>query len=217
MSVWVIIPVKPLHRAKSRLATVLSPEERSKLAEDLFRHVLGVVKNVPQVAGTLVISRDPKVLAIARDYGAHTVQESGAPELNSALMRATNVVATWRAAAVLVLPADLPFVNEEDVRSIIELGRMNMSMVIATDRNQDGTNAMLIRPPALIPYMYGTGSFKRHMESARAAGATVRVYASTRLMLDIDVPEDLERYTHIQRGDSENSFHLDAVTPDNAT
>ncbi|MEP7293965.1 MAG: hypothetical protein ABI835_19415, partial [Chloroflexota bacterium] len=89
MSIWAIIPVKPLSRGKSRLSDVLSPEERQQLSERLFRHVLTAVNDTPQVAGTLVISRDPRALAIARDMSAHTVQESGAPELNNALMRAT--------------------------------------------------------------------------------------------------------------------------------
>ena len=43
MSIWAIIPVKPLSRAKSRLAGVLSPEERKQLSEMLFRRVLTAV------------------------------------------------------------------------------------------------------------------------------------------------------------------------------
>jgi 2-phospho-L-lactate guanylyltransferase len=199
MSVWAIIPVKPLARAKSRLSTVLSPEERLQLAENLLRHVIATVRSVPEIAGTLVISRDTKALSIARDAGAHTVQESGTPELNNALMRATSVVKGWRSAAVLVLPADLPLVDAEDVRGVLDLGQDDNSIVIATDDNQDGTNAMLIRPPGLIPYAYGSGSYNRHIMLAREAGALVRVYRSDRLALDIDVPGDLEMYYQISR------------------
>lgn len=194
MSIWVIIPVKPLSRGKSRLSDVLSPDERQQLSERLFRHVLTAVKETPQVAGTLVISRDPRALAIARDMSAHTVQESGAPELNNALMRATQVVGGWRGGAVLILPADLPLVTPEDLTSMIALGEENQTVVIATDQHDDGTNAMLIRPPGLIQYAYGTGSFHRHMELAKTAGATVRVFQSNRLALDIDMPADLEAY-----------------------
>lgn len=194
MSVWTIIPVKPLSRAKSRLASVLSPAERQQLSETLFRRVLSAVQETPQVAGTLVISRDPRALAIARDLNAHTVQESGAPELNNALMRATQVVGGWRGGAVLILPADLPLITPEDVRGMIELGRDAMTVVIATDGNEDGTNAMLIRPPGIIDYAYGPGSFQRHAELAKEAGATFKRYYSDRLALDIDMPADLEEY-----------------------
>jgi 2-phospho-L-lactate guanylyltransferase len=199
MSIWAIIPVKPLNRAKSRLSTVLSPEQRQELAETMFRHVLQIVKKVPQIMGTLVVSRDGRALAIAREYGARTVMESGTPELNTALMRATQVVARWRGSGVFILPADLPVISEADLSGMLELAYHNPSVVIATDDNEDGTNAMLIRPPGLIPYAYGSGSFQRHLELARKAGADVAVYHSRRLALDIDMPADLEAYERLVR------------------
>ncbi len=160
----------------------------------LFRRVLTAVTETPQVTGTLVISRDNHALAIARDMGAHTVQESGAPELNNALMRATQVVGGWHGGAVLILPADLPLITPEDVRGMVDLGQESLTVVIATDSREDGTNAMLIRPPGLIPYAYGVGSYQRHMALAKEAGATVKQFRSDRLALDIDVPADLEEY-----------------------
>jgi 2-phospho-L-lactate/phosphoenolpyruvate guanylyltransferase len=201
MGVWVIIPVKPLNRAKSRLSQVLTPEQRQQLAETMLRHVLSVVQPVTEVAGTLVISRDGRALAIAREYEARTVQESGAPELNSALMRATQVVARWKGSAVLILPADLPLIAAEDLTDIIEMGgRSARSMVIATDQHQDGTNALFVRPPGLIQYAYGTGSYQRHTQLAHDAGIDVKVYESPRLLLDIDMPADLQSYNALVGG-----------------
>ncbi len=205
MSLWAIIPVKPLVRAKTRLSAVLTPQQRSDLAENLLRHVLQTVRTVPQVAGTLVISRDNKVLAIARDFGAHTIQEAGQLELNSALMRATQAVAGWKGGAVLILPADLPLVAADDLSAMIDMGRNGTTVVIATDQNSDGTNAMLVRPPGLFTYAYGPGSFERHKLAAQSAGATVKTYASDRLALDIDLPEDLERYNRISGKDAQTS------------
>jgi len=197
MSVWAIIPVKPLNRAKSRLSQVLTPEQRQQLAETMLRHVLDVIRSTPQIMGTLVISRDTKALAIAREYGAHTVQESGQPELNTALMRATQVIARWKAGAILILPADLPLIASEDIAMMTEMGQKDYSVVISTDQHEDGTNAMFIRPPGLIEYAYGTGSYQRHVQLAREAGAEVKVYRSDRLSLDIDVPADLQSYQQL--------------------
>lgn len=206
MSTWVIIPVKPLMLAKSRLSEVLEPADRQRFAEVMLRHVLRVVKDVPAVTGTLVISRDTQALSIAREYSAKTIQESGAPELNTALMRATSVVASWRSEALLILPADLPLITSLDVNQIIEIGQSNHpSVVIATDRNRDGTNALYVRPPGLISYSYGEGSFQRHAVAARDADAEVNVYQSDRLLQDIDLPEDIENYRRmIQRGTYED-------------
>lgn len=208
MSIWAIIPVKPLNRAKSRLADALTPEERKHLSETLFRQVLAAVTETPQVGGTLVISRDPRALAIARDLGVHTVQESGAPELNSALMRATQVVAGWRGSGVLILPADLPLITPEDVSGMIALGQENLTVVIATDNREDGTNAMLVRPPGLFQYAYGPGSYQRHIALAQAAGATVKFYHSDRIALDIDTPGDLETYNHLTGNEGDPQVSL---------
>jgi 2-phospho-L-lactate guanylyltransferase len=217
MSVWVIIPVKPLKLAKSRLAAVITPEQRQEFAQSLLRHTLEVVQSVPQVAGTLVISRDTKVLSIARDNKAYTVMESGAPELNAALMRATQVIAGWHAEAVLILPSDLPLLASEDVSGIIELGKGYNSIVIATDQHEDGTNAMMIRPPGMFPYAYGTGSYQRHIQLAKQAGASVKFYHSERLLLDVDLPEDLEKFIHMSHDNSTKIEVIKPFLPDNAS
>jgi 2-phospho-L-lactate guanylyltransferase len=199
MSTWVIIPVKPLNRAKSRLATVLTPEQRHQLAESMLRHILEVVSQVPQVIGTLVISRDSKALSIARDYQAKTVQETGAPELNAALTRATQVVASWGVDSILVLPADLPLVAPEDISGIIQTGRGFPAVVLATDQHQDGTNALFMRPPGVIPYAYGPGSYERHLKLAQDANIPAKTYFSERLALDIDMSSDLDDYKRLAR------------------
>ncbi|MBI5714221.1 MAG: 2-phospho-L-lactate guanylyltransferase, partial [Chloroflexi bacterium] len=46
MSIWAIVPVKPLKRAKSRLASVLSVEEREAFSRAMLTHTLDVVAQV---------------------------------------------------------------------------------------------------------------------------------------------------------------------------
>ncbi len=201
MSLWAIVPVKPLKNAKSRLSAVLSPEQRFELAQAMFRHVLSVLATAPDVSGVLVISRDTKALAIAREMGAKTIQESAISDLNPALMRATMILKSWRADAVLVLPADLPFVQADDIQALIGLGK-EQSIVIATDHNGDGTNALLARPPGLIQFDYGPGSYQRHIASAKRDGIEVLTYHSDSLASDIDVPADLDLYRRMRSAGS---------------
>lgn len=176
MNIWAIVPVKPFNRAKSRLATELRPEQRELLAASLLERTLQLVVPISQIQGTLVISRDTKALSMARDMGAQTVQESGAPELNNALLRATQVIRGWGVDGVLVIPADLPLLAREDVEAMVNLSRYNSSIVIAPDRHQHGTNLLLVRPPGLIPYSFGDNSFAEHQRLALAAGADVFIY-----------------------------------------
>jgi 2-phospho-L-lactate guanylyltransferase (CobY/MobA/RfbA family) len=44
----------------------------------------------------------------------------------------------------------------------------------------------------LIEYDYGPGSFTRHCERARQAGARLEIVELESLQLDVDLPEDLE-------------------------
>lgn len=192
MTLWAIVPVKPLRRGKSRLAGILSEEERTELNRSLLQNTLKTFADLREVEEVLVISRDPQALAIARQYGARTVREDGQPELNTALKRATVVAQVYATRGVLVLPADLPLVTREDVLTLIERAGEPPSVVIAPDRHGTGTNALLISPTGLIEYDFGENSFERHCQQARDAGARLEIVNLPTLGLDLDLPEDLE-------------------------
>ncbi len=197
MRIWTIMPVKPLVRAKSRLADVLTPDQREKLALQMMVHNIELLNTIPSIAGILVISRDTKVLSVAREYGVNTVQESGQPELNQALLRATELLRSWAVDALLILPTDIPLLDVEDIEEILHLGRFPGTVVIAPDYERNGTNALLVNPPGVIRYGYGEGSFARHVSYAELAGVTCHVYESERVALDVDTPTDLERYVEL--------------------
>ncbi len=194
MAIWAIVPVKPFLRSKSRLSSVLSPLERAGLSREFLGHALDVLAQVPGITQTLVISRDPAALALAHGRQARTVTESGAPDLNSALQRATQVVVASRAQGVLILPTDLPFLTPEDVIQLITGGGDGPQVAIAPDRRDDGTNALFTAPPGLLDYAFGEHSFGKHMALAQAAGARVRVCRLPGIALDVDGPEDWSLY-----------------------
>lgn len=189
---WAIVPVKPLRRAKSRLASVLNRDERAALSQEMLVHTLGVLKEVPGIERVLVVSRDSQALALARDLGAHTVTERGEPQLNSALVRATLVARGYGVSGVLVLPADLPLLRKEDIEMLLSRAKDPPVVVIVPDRHRKGTNALLASPPGLIEYDFGPDSFKLHQQRAQEAGARVEVCELSSLGLDVDLPEDLE-------------------------
>ncbi len=191
MTIWAIVPVKPLQQSKSRLKKELSREERALLSQRLMIHTLRVLRDVHQIDRTLVVSRDSHALALARDFDARTVTERGHPELNQALERATLVAQGYGVASVLVLPADLPLLTSHDIEGLIEpLGEPPV-VVIAADRRGVGTNALLVAPPGLIKYQFGPDSFERHRTIAREAGARLEICDLPNLALDLDEPEDL--------------------------
>lgn len=191
MMLWAIVPVKPLQRAKSRLAGVLSRDQRAELSRRMLVSTLDVLAEIPQIEQSLVISRDSRALALARKHRARTLTERGSAQLNRALVRATVVARQYGVSAVLVLPADLPLLAKQDVESLIAHAQEPPVVAIAPDRHRQGTNALLIAPPGLIEYEFGPGSFARHVQQAQAAGARVEICALPSLALDLDAPDDL--------------------------
>jgi 2-phospho-L-lactate guanylyltransferase len=191
MTLWAIVPVKPLRRGKSRLASALSEDERTHLNRLLLEHTLTTLADLKEIEQVLVVSRDPHALTIAREHGARTVRENGSPHLNTALTRATVVAQVYASRGVLVLPADLPLITRDDVLALIARATDPPVVVIAPDRHEKGTNALLISPANLIEYNFGDDSFKRHCDRARKAGARLEVVSLPSLALDLDLPEDL--------------------------
>jgi 2-phospho-L-lactate guanylyltransferase len=192
MTLWAIVPVKPLRRGKSRLAGALSEDERAELNQMLLENTLKTFSDLKEVEEVLVISRDPHALTIARNHGARTVREDGQPELNTALKRATVVAQVYATRGVLVLPADLPLVSRDDILTLIGRAGEPPVVVIAPDRHGTGTNALLISPAGLIEYDFGENSFQRHCQRAKDAGARLEIVDLPTLGLDLDLPEDLE-------------------------
>lgn len=199
MSLWAIVPVKPLRRGKSRLSGVLSEEERTSLNYTMLANTLKAISNVPQIDHMLVVSRDPGALSMARDFGAKTVQEDGtSDDLNAALKRATVVAQLLGAQSILILPADLPMIDAESIQALIKLANKPPVVVIAPDRRSDGTNGMLISPAGLIEYQYGQRSFSKHVEQAEKYHVRVEICQEQALALDLDLPEDLALFQKME-------------------
>jgi len=204
MSLWAIVPVKPLRRGKSRLSGALSEDQREELNRVLLQRTLKTLLDLKEVEQVLVVSRDSAALALARDLGARTVQEDGAPALNTALKRATVVAQVYASRGVLVIPADLPLLTAADVLTLLQRATEPPVVVIAPDRHRKGTNALLLSPANLIEYDFGGDSFQRHCDRAQRAGARLEIVELPSLGLDLDLPEDLELVKQIQTSKSNN-------------
>ena len=194
MSIWAIVPVKPFSQAKSRLQGVLSPEDRASLGRQFLVHTLDVIGQVREIAQVLVISRDSEALTLAHERGARTVAEASTSDLNSALSRATETAHGQGAQGVVILPTDLPYLSADVVRDLVSEPGAGPAVVIAPDRSATGTNALFVRPPGLMAYAFGPGSFRVHRARGQRSGARVRIYRSVETELDLDLPEDWELY-----------------------
>jgi len=100
------------------------------------------------------------------------------------------VVVAAGAEALLALPSDLPLLTSADLDELRTLALTEEGIIVAPSRD-NGTNALLMRPPRAIAYAFGEASAGRHRALATKAGVPCRFYHSPTLALDIDRPEDL--------------------------
>ena len=140
----------------------------------------------------LVVSADPQVWELCKDYPVKLLREQDVPGLNQSLKRASDFAGEQGAAAVLVVPLDLPLVNSNLLERCLLLFTQSPALLIAPDRQKIGTNFLLLSPPGLVPFCFGENSFRTHLKEAEKTPAAVQILEIPELALDIDTPADLK-------------------------
>jgi 2-phospho-L-lactate/phosphoenolpyruvate guanylyltransferase len=175
MSVWAIIPVKPLRRAKSRLAGVLSDIERCELNKKMLENVLQAVTGVNTLADVVVVSRDPDSSSIAKRHNVRILKEEHSFDLNIEISRSIFVAQTYGAHAVLILPADLPLVKTADIQYFLERDSNPPEMRLALDYRGISTNALYLNPVGLTDIFLGANSTSNHINKAKESNISLDI------------------------------------------
>jgi 2-phospho-L-lactate guanylyltransferase len=189
MTYRAIIPVKTLSEAKSRLAPHLTRYERERLALDMLRHVVQTLCASQEFEVVTVVSPDSRVLEKARIWGARArveEQHGQNPALHMAALRELSEGAT----ALLTISADLPLLTTGDINVMVDRST-RFDVVLAPSLDGTGTNAILARPPLVVPYLFGVNSLGRYVQASRQRGLSSTFYPSRGLALDIDTIEDV--------------------------
>jgi 2-phospho-L-lactate/phosphoenolpyruvate guanylyltransferase len=186
--------MKSFGDAKMRLADVLDADERTELALAMFIDVIDACKASGCFDVISVVSDDSEVFWQAREHGAKPLAEpktlSG---LNHSLTFGQRYLARRVAVSELViLPADIPAVTADDIRSVVDaLGEAERAAVIVPSRD-NGTNALAMRPPELVPMRFGLDSADKHRAEATSAGAELIVLTNERVAFDVDSSADVD-------------------------
>ena len=191
-----IIPVGTFAGAKSRLGETLDAEERQDLVERLLARTVAAALAVDGIADVVVVSPDRDVLRRAGELGARTLRQRSRG-LNPGLAEARDDVSAGGAAAILVLPIDLPFITDRAIEALLEPVASNdrpRQVVLVPDRHGQGTNALVLRPPDVIDFAFGPRSLAAHRAAAEAAGVVVTELGGD-LAIDLDTADD---YVHVE-------------------
>ncbi len=186
MSLWAIVPAKSFARAKTRLSPVLTDSARASLSRTMFQHVIGTLQACRQVSNTMIATDCDEVERIARDTGAYVIRDESGASLAQVVDAAVERCRGRGATAVLVVMADLPFIEPRDVDKLLQLPT-RAPVVVASDRIGEGTNALLLRDLSLATQFGNADSYRRHLGLA----PNISSYYSDGLAFDIDDPGDL--------------------------
>lgn len=182
-----IVPMKPLARAKERLADLLDPMQRRTLALAMLDDVVTAAVSV--MDDVWVLNSDEEAARVATTAGATAVPDPDpGAGLNPALNAATEAAIDLGATGVLVLAADCPAVRPADVRALA----LGPGVAIAPDRTGHGTNALWRMPPDAIGCVYGERSRRAHEALAHVRRVPCAVIPLERVAADVDVPRDLD-------------------------
>jgi len=186
-----LIPVKSLSEAKSRLAAHLTPEQRANLMLDMLHHVVSTLKESREFTHISVVSADMRVLVQAQTWGARVLPEEQAghnPALTAAALH--EIQSYPYLNALLTISADLPYITVNDIHELIDLSHEN-SLVLAPSQEGTGTNAILSRPPMIVPYVFGPNSLMHFRAAAERRHLRYALCSRPGIALDIDTIHDV--------------------------
>lgn len=191
---WAVVPIKGFASPKQRLADVLSPNERSQLAQHMLRDVLNALTALD---GVVVISSDDQVLNEARWQGVRVMSErgqNGGDGYSAAVRQAGETLAGEGIAAMMHVPGDVPLITPDEVAQIADLGLTAPGACVVPSSDRDGTNCLAMWPPDLLQPAFGPDSFNRHCQMLHDFGVEPTVLELSGFALDIDTADDLRLF-----------------------
>lgn len=193
--VAILVPVKDLSGAKSRLAGLMTQPERTELAWRMLQGVLAQVARVPAPVRRVVVTSYPPAMERAGALGFQVLREARQVSESASVDAASAQLAAESVRGVLRVPLDLPLLATADLEALLAAippaGAEGRAVLLSPSRDGTGTNAIYRSPPTLFPSRFGPDSLRLHEAAARAATAAVRVLAVPGVALDIDDPADV--------------------------
>ncbi|MER5894452.1 2-phospho-L-lactate guanylyltransferase [Streptomyces sp. NPDC001876] len=184
-----VVPLKPLARAKSRLGRAAGEELRPRFALAFAQDTVYAALCCRAVRDVVVVTDDRTAGAALAALGARVVADAPAAGLNAALeYGARSVLARRPGAAVAALNADLPALRPEELARVLEFSAA-FPRAFVTDSQGIGTTFLSAAPGVELRPAFGGPSAARHL----ASGAEeISLPGLDSVRRDVDTGEDLE-------------------------
>jgi 2-phospho-L-lactate guanylyltransferase len=182
-----VVPVKVLARAKSRLATLAGPH-RADLALAMAADTVAAALTCPDVARVIAVTDDRDASLVLAALGAVVLPDEPGRGLNPALRHGAAVAsARWPASGIGALAADLPALRPAELGAGLRAAA-RWPRAFVPDASGTGTTLYTAQPGMAFAPRFGAGSAERH----RASGAAELILPGlASLRRDVDAPADL--------------------------
>ncbi|MDX6313527.1 MAG: 2-phospho-L-lactate/phosphoenolpyruvate guanylyltransferase [Streptomyces sp.] len=189
MSTWsLVVPLKPLAVAKSRLADSAGPV-RAGLALAFAQDTVAAALVCAAVRDVTVVTDDPLAGTELAALGAYVLPDDPAAGLNAALRHGADAVRAARpGAAVAALNADLPALRPQELRRVLDDAAAGAGRAFLADAAGVGTTLLAAAPWVPLAPGFSGPSRARH----RASGAREILLSEVdSVRQDVDTPADL--------------------------
>lgn len=186
----VLVPVKPLTIAKSRLRLTIE-DSTNELALAFVRDTVTAALNCSNVALVTVVTRDDSIQA-ALPTGTRVIPEPHGDGLNFAIKHAMGALPNQPAA---VITSDLPALLSQDLSAALKQAD-EYATGFVPDADNHGTVMLTAQAPQALEPRFGGASAAAH----QAAGA-VRLHGSwPSLRRDVDTADHLKHAASLGLG-----------------
>ncbi|MFJ2026259.1 2-phospho-L-lactate guanylyltransferase [Streptomyces sp. NPDC087897] len=183
-----VVPLKPLARAKSRLGRAAGEDARPRLALAFAQDTVAAALDCSRVRDVVVVTDDVVAGAALAALGARIVPDAPEAGLNAALAHGARVARTLRpAAAVAALNADLPALRTGELARVLDFASA-FPRAFLRDAAGIGTTFLSAAGGAEFRPAFGGPSGARHLASGAVDMALSGVDSVRR---DVDTGEDL--------------------------
>lgn len=206
MNTALLIPIKEPARAKTRLANLLTLEERQRLVWAMFEDVCLSLTKSKKAEHIFIVTKFQKAADYARSFGWQVLLEEAQESESASVDWASHLLREQGFGAVMRLPADLPMVQAEDIDELLTIELQPPKALLVPSSEGTGTNAIIRTPADLFPSRFGPNSLALHQAEAARLGVECLIIHNERIALDIDEPQDLK--TFFASGTQTETFRL---------
>ncbi|MFE9851297.1 2-phospho-L-lactate guanylyltransferase [Streptomyces sp. NPDC005576] len=183
-----VVPLKLLAYAKSRLRDALGEGLRPRLALAFAEDTVAAALSCPDVRDVVVVTDDPLAADRLAALGARVAPDFPAAGLNAALAYGAGLVRAGRPAApVAALNADLPALRPSELSRVLVFSS-GFPRTFLSDAAGIGTTFLSAAPGVELRPAFGGPSRERHLASGAREVPTAGLDSVRR---DVDTGDDL--------------------------